>query len=384
MAKNAKLLNDMFGRRAVTVADPDQSWPLASELVGIEIEVEDLAGDPTAVFPEWTIHPDQSLRNGTEFVTSGPVGGTALTNAINKFFNAKFHYNMSPRTSVHIHVNASDNMNVDQFRNLFVVMYLFEPAVFRWADENRKWCGYCSPLTDIDPNRIVTILNENNNDARLIQAIRGANNQDRYYGFNVAAYHKHGTVEFRYFPCTDDKQELVNWIKFVMHVKETARAYEGPASLLATLITREDVRAFIKKRFPETSDALINNLDFDDCLGRVRELIGMLGVLPEDVREGEKYRTHRSKGLTKFLASTFPKAVDNFDPLADVQDRNYGYQEFARLVRDGAPASKALKALNAQAEEAIVRYPPLFEAPAAHNAKLEALHRAYKAKAARR
>ena len=44
----------------------------------------------------------------------------------------------------------------------------------------------------------------------------------------------------------------------------------------------------------------------------------------------------------------------------------------------------AWKALNAQAEEAIVRYPPLFEAPAAHNAKLEALHRAYKAKAARR
>src|SRR4051812_4055593 len=133
MAKNARSLNEMFGRRAITVAEPDAAWPLASELVGIEIEVEDLEGDPTVVFPQWTVHADQSLRNGTEFVTSGPVGGKQLTTTLDKFFNAKFRYTMSPRTSVHIHVNASDNMTVDQFRNLFVIMYLIEPAVFRWA-----------------------------------------------------------------------------------------------------------------------------------------------------------------------------------------------------------------------------------------------------------
>jgi hypothetical protein len=351
MAKNAKSLNDMFGRRAVTAAEPDLMWPLPAELVGVEIEVEDLQGDPASVMPLWTVHPDQSLRNGTEFVTAGPVGGKQLTRTLDKFFDAKYRYSMSPRTSVHIHVNASDNMTVDQFRNLFVIMYLVEPAVFRWADENRKWCGYCAPLTDLDPNRIVTILNENRNDQRLIQAIRGGNNQDRYYGLNVAAYHKHGTAEFRYFPCTENKQDLVDWIKFVLYVKAAAMTYEEPADLLNRLSSREAVRAWIEQKFPDTAGPLINNLDFDDCLGRVRELTGMLGVLPEHVRAGEAYKTYRSKGLTKFLASTFPKIVEKLNGKTDedyAEPATKAYQEFQNFVAKGDlnAAHTALKKYN--------------------------------------
>lgn len=356
MAKNSRLMTDVFGKRAVNTAEPDGVWPLSSELVGIEIEVENLRGDPGTAYPEWTVHEDHSLRNGVEFVTSGPVGGKLLTQTITKFFASGFSYDMSPRTSVHIHVNASDaKMTMDQFRNLFVIMYLIEPAVFRWADENRKWCGYCSPLTDLDPYRIVSILTEDKNETKFIQAVRGNGNQDRYYGLNVAAFHKHGTLEFRYFPCTDSEAQLTEWVKFVLHVKAAARRYEAPADLLNRLRSREDVTTFLTENFGTVSGHLSGALDFDDCLGRVQELLGMLDLTPEQVKAGESYKTHRSKGFSKFLAQTFPGSMDTAtgDRLAQAKlEMDRAYQVFAAAVNGGAPHAEMMQAHAQQAAAA--------------------------------
>lgn len=354
MPKNNRNMNDVFGRKAVTTSEPDAFWPLNNELVGIEIEVEDLEGDPTAVYPEWTTHRDDSLRNGTEFVTSGPLGGRRLTRALDKFFATNYRYNMSPRTSTHIHVNASDNMTVDQFRNMFAIMYLIEPAVFRWADENRKWCGYCCPLTDLDPYRIVAIMNENGNDRVFISAVKGANNADRYYGLNVSSYTRHGTLEFRYFPCTNDRAVLTSWIKFVMYVKKAAMTYTDPYALLDTLGTRADVEKFITANFGEVAGNIGGNLDFDDCVGRVRDLRGMLGVTPDQVKAGEGYKSQRSKGLTKFLARTFPQALPD-DPAAELAAAQRRYdsasEEFNRLAAEYPMRRDATyAALNAKQE----------------------------------
>lgn len=374
MARNSRLMTDVFGKRAVNTAEPDGAWPLASELVGIEIEVENLKGDSGAAYPEWTIHEDHSLRNGVEFVTSGPVGGKLLSKTIHKFFACGFKYDMSPRTSVHIHVNASDaQMTMDQFRNLFVIMYLIEPAVFRWADENRKWCGYCSPLTDLDPYRIVSILTEDKSEQRFAQAVRGNGNQDRYYGLNVAAFHKHGTLEFRYFPCTDSEAQLTEWVKFVLHVKAAGRRYDAPADLLNRLRSRADVQTFLEENFGTVARHLSGGLDFDDCLGRVQELLGMLDLTPEQVKAGESYKTHRSKGFSKFLAQTFPESLDKPDDTRLAQARlevDRAYKVFAVAVEDNIPHDEMMAAHRAS-QAAIARLQAL-ERQAKMNAAVQA------------
>jgi hypothetical protein len=357
MGKNSRLMTDVFGKRAVNTAEPDGAWPLPAELVGIEIEVENLQGDSGAAYPQWTVHEDHSLRNGIEFVTSGPVGGKLLTSTIRKFFQCGFKYDMTPRTSTHIHVNASDaGMTMDQFRNLFVIMYLIEPAVFRWADENRKWCGYCSPLTDMDPLRIVSILSENKNERQFIQSVQGTGNHDRYYGLNVAAFHKHGTLEFRYFPCTDSEAQLTEWVKFVLYVKAAAQRFDSPSDLLKTVSTRAGLSAFLVDYFGTVVTHIAGNLDHDDCVGRAKELLGLLDLTPEQIKAGESYKTHRSKGLTKLLAVTFPKHSVKDDAFSVAEARanvDKAYQAFADAIEGRSEASTKttqLEYMNARAQ----------------------------------
>lgn len=313
---NAKNINEIFGRNPVVMSQPDPSWPLASELVGIEIETEDLKGDPDLARPEWTIHKDDSLRNGTEFVLATPLGGKQLTAAITKFFNSGFKYNMSERTSVHVHVNASDNMTVDQFRNMFIIMYLIEPAIFRWADENRKWCGYCSPLTDLEPERIAGILAEqNDNNKALYKAVGGGPTSgrvdpDRYYGFNIKAFARHGTVEFRYFPCTKAEQNVVDWVKFAMCVKRAAMKAPEPDDFLRSISTRALLENFIDASFPEAdlNQIIRDRLDFDDATGRVHELLNILLLTVKAITLGSRY-AERSQGFAKLLNRKFPSVA---------------------------------------------------------------------------
>lgn len=314
---NAKNINEIFGRNAVVMSQPDGSWPLASELIGIEIETEDFRGDELATRPEWVTHQDGSLRNGTEFVLASPLGGKQLTAAISKFFNSGYKYNMSERTSVHVHVNASDNMTVDQFRNMFIIMYLIEPAIFRWADENRKWCGYCSPLTDLEPERIAGILAEqDDNNKALYKAVGGGPQRtdrvdpDRYYGFNIKAYARHGTVEFRYFPCTKEEKMVVDWVKFAMCVKRAAVAAPEPQDFLRSLSTRTLLEAFIDNAFPEAglNQVIRDRLDWDDAAGRVHELLNILLLKVDSIRRAGIY-AQRSQGFSKLLSAKFPRVA---------------------------------------------------------------------------
>lgn len=308
-SKNNKMIHEVFGRKPISSFDPDNSWPLARELIGVEIEIEDCRGATPLSY--WSTHSDGSLRNGIEYVLAGPTGGRQLTEAIDQFFGAGLRYSTGPRTSIHIHLNASDNMTIDQFRNMFTIMYLIEPAVFRWADENRKWCGYCSPLTDLSPYRIINILNDDPRDAsRFVHAVQGDGNSDRYYGFNVAAYARHGTVEFRYFPCTTDRQKVFEWIKFCMYVKKTAKAFGSPEDILGALSNESALTAFINEYFGEVASHIGRNLDYDDCLGRVKDMGALINVAPGSLRSQDTYyRSVRSKGMSRFLQKNFPSAV---------------------------------------------------------------------------
>lgn len=367
MSKNTRSINKPFNKRAVTAPIADSAWPLPNEFVGVEIEVEDLSGDATRTFPEWGTHSDGSLRNGIEFVLSGPTAGRGLTAAIDKFFDAGLTYSMSERTSIHIHINASDNMTFDQFRNMFVLMYLIEPAVFRWADENRKWCGYCSPLTDLDPSRLVPILTDNSEDAsQFVRAVQGGGNSDRYYGYNMAAFARHGTVEFRYFPCTNDKQRVIEWIKFVMLTKRTAVNATDPEAILSACATASGLEGFITSNFGEVAEYIIRNLDFNDAILRVKNLLALFSVAPNAERTG--YRSSNSKGVSKLLETKFrrsptaarakaKKVTDSNELWADIYRANasgdtIAYQQAIRRLHElQAAETEALRQRRSTSEQ---------------------------------
>lgn len=346
MSGNKKSMNALFGKSRVKQAAPDSRWALPSELIGIEIEVEEFEHDvddaARDLRPEWVMHSDGSLRNGVEWVLAGPLSGGELHTAIDKFFDKRYSYSMSERTSIHLHVNASDDLSVDQFRNIFSIMYCIEPAVFRWADENRKWCGYCQPLTDFTPSRLAQILADNDSEASFVKAVRGAANQDRYYGLNVAAFHKHGTLEFRYFPCTKDKLVLINWIQFVMEVKRAALMYESPAQLFSTLDTKEKIEAFISRSFPSCAERLLSTLDILETLKRVEHLSAFAETDVTSVKGTDRHRagTAETKGWTRLIQKKFAgktakaeEAFDVFKTIGKSGKSSLGIQAFLEQQR---------------------------------------------------
>lgn len=279
---NQLLLTEVLqARRAAYVAAPTkESKNLARSdiLCGIEIELEDFR-DRNAALDRlrnwWDEHQEGSLLNGREFVLHPPRNGEELDQGIDKFFDAGFKYTGGERTSVHVHTNMLDGTTVGQFRSMFVLTYLLEGAIYRIADENRKWAGYSCPLIDMGPSRLNKILNGQTAGV-FHSGLVGKAHEEKYYGFNCVSLNKHGTMEFRYFPCTDDKKVMYQWLNLCLELKAASQLFNEPQALLALLGTQDDLIRYIRGAFPRSAEDILGYLDRPDTMERVKVLTAVL------------------------------------------------------------------------------------------------------------
>lgn len=258
-------ISEILGRRNTTRPVTDHKW---NHLIGIELELENITiGESRAPFygcdeedvdfydeiddygdmdseaqeeardewytrnsggipSGWTLHNDQSLRNGFEFVTTPAVFGQAIQDRINNFYAKKYNYSGGPRTSTHIHVDMQD-CTPAVLQSLVMIVYTIEDALYQIVDEGRKFGGYSVALVDMPPSRLRNLLNPANQNM-FYRAIHVSQNRDRYYGLNFHVG-RHGTCEFRYFPGAPSKQELESWVDLVIAIKNMAIKYSPQA-----------------------------------------------------------------------------------------------------------------------------------------------------------
>lgn len=258
-------ISDILGRRNTTRPVTDHKW---NHLIGIELELENITiGESRAPFygrdeedvdfydeiddygdmnedeqyaardewyaqnsggvpSGWTLHNDQSLRNGYEFVTTPAVFGQEIQNRIDSFYAKKFNYSGGPRTSTHIHVDMQDSTPA-VLQSLVMIVYTIEDALYQIVDEGRKFGGYSVALVDMPPSRLRNLLNPANQNM-FYRAIHVNQNRDRYYGLNFHVG-RHGTCEFRYFPGAPSKEELESWVDLVIAIKNMAIKYSPQA-----------------------------------------------------------------------------------------------------------------------------------------------------------
>lgn len=276
-------LNKLYGHGIVQAVRGDNTWVLPDEFVGLELETENWTWGLATVEERqdmqqwWVAKQDMSLVNGTEWILTRPLAGRGLTSAVDMLFSGKYKYTMSERTSTHVHINMSDGLDIEVLRAMFVLTYVVEPAIFRLADENRKWCSYCQPLSDFSAKRLVSFLNSDN-DETVRQGINGGTHADKYYGFNITSMQKHGTIEFRYFPCTQSKKDVISWIQLCMSIKKAGIKWATPTDLLVAMgDTVEDARNFVANTFP-ANPAVAQLLDYEEVLYRIRWLKALLNV----------------------------------------------------------------------------------------------------------
>lgn len=271
---------DVLGKYANFHAVEKKSNKLASSnvLCGIEVELEEFrapAGGVAKLAGWWDEHVEGSLVQGREFVLFPPRNGGDLDKGIDLFFDQNFRYTGGERTSVHIHVDMLDGTTVGQFRAMFALTYLIEGAIYRIADENRKWGGYSSPLIDMGPSRLNKILNAKTN-GKFHSGLVGQVHEDKYYGFNSVSLNKHGTLEFRYFPCTDDKVVMYQWLNMVLELKAAASKFKTADELLAKITSQDALLQFIREHFPRSADDIIGYLDRPDAVERAKVLVAVL------------------------------------------------------------------------------------------------------------
>lgn len=239
-------------------------------LTGIEIELEDwISGGIATLDYEnwWTMHDEGSLRNGREFVLYPPQNGSNLADAVRAFFRSGAKWTPSERASVHIHLDMT-NVVVWQFRSLFSLCYALEGSIYRVADENRKWASYSCPLIEMRAERLTGVLAAKSQ-VELKRALVGGYHEERYYGFNVASIAKHGTVEFRYFPCTTSEATIFSWINLCHELFTVAMQLPVPGLLRA--MRTMGVVQFIRTYLPRSAEALIGYVDTEEVLQRLKQ-----------------------------------------------------------------------------------------------------------------
>ena len=202
-------------RTAITFTEPSR-LPLAPlMLTGIEVEAEGVEIVDQIFFSTsgWETHHDASLRNGVEFVLSTPLSGENLGSAIDGLYDHQdvCRFAPSPRAGTHIHINVSDK-TWGTVQVIFALIYCLDRVLFNWAGVDRMWCSYCNSLNTMPLDSIVRLLQ--NSEHAYAPSLWNTGASDRYYGLNVASVWKHGTLEFRHFPTTTNKEELWSWVDF--------------------------------------------------------------------------------------------------------------------------------------------------------------------------
>lgn len=235
MRTNQILIAQSSGTLMLTATRPEggERPPIVEDLLtGIEIEAEDcsLSYDARSHLSRsgWRADMDGSLRDdGLEFVLASPLHGDSLSAAIDAFFESQdlgFDWSISPRAGTHIHLNMTDRP-LSHLQAMSALVYCIEPLIFRFAGEDRRWCSYCNSLNTVASFRIKQLLGTTDSPSTEWYNFWSASSGDRYYGFNLTAIGKYGTIEFRYFPTPANKSQLWSWIDLCHAIYEYSKKF---------------------------------------------------------------------------------------------------------------------------------------------------------------
>lgn len=213
-------IREKFELREVVVIQPtkivDHSYKIDSTCaIGIEVEVENAGGTSPPRGSLWQVVSDGSLRNsGAEFITypiEARYAPMALVQLLEQTLTKSCCF--SPRTSVHVHMNAQD-LHLPQVVDFVMLYSVYEKLFYNFAGRGRINNIYCVPIT------------HTNLPAMLAERGVGASAWSKYTGLNLAPLGNrrdgetgYGTIEFRQMHGTFNVDKLCVWIDLITRLK---------------------------------------------------------------------------------------------------------------------------------------------------------------------
>jgi len=191
---------------------------------------------------------------------------------------------------------------------MFALMYMIEPAVFRIANEDRKWCSYCQPLTDYTPQRLIRLL-ASQQTSQFVEAARGERHQDKYYGMNMSSLHRHTTLEFRYFPGVVDVDVTLKWINLLQQIRAAAYKHHDPMEIISQFKSRESLTHYMRNELGPFANELLSNLVIDDTIQRASSLAAICSTDRSSSRVGNGGSSDAAQQLLRRLRNTAATAL---------------------------------------------------------------------------
>jgi len=241
-------LGEVLGHIEERTYDSDNNWILPKNIVGIELEVENIRkthqyrphdnNAPFMLNGMWRCVSDGSLRNsGAEFVSAKLFGKdlTAGLGALSEYLsNVESKHTFSHRTSVHIHLDVRD-MTMETLSNMFQLYCMVERPLFRYSG-GREHNEYCIPLYQSQAAR-EAFSSMFNKDGRLYRHLSDPDERSvirdeingtyiKYMGLNILPISTYGSVEFRHHKGTSDIVEISRWINMIYSLKKAALLWE--------------------------------------------------------------------------------------------------------------------------------------------------------------
>ena len=124
----------------------------------------------------------------------------------------KYGARVNDRCGMHVHVGVASFPKADVDRLLsFLVRY--EDAFFALADDGRQSNVYCRRLSESLANRV-----RNGEGVSAWKEGYDITSNDRYSWLNGVSFSKFGTIEFRIQGGTLDKDTILGWTNFILHI----------------------------------------------------------------------------------------------------------------------------------------------------------------------
>ena len=200
--------------------------------VGLEIEVE--GRDPPNIETAlWLTKHDGSLRgNGVEYIFNGAKPFAQVDPSLKVLCSVlkdkKFGIEVdSPRTSVHVHLNVQ-SLFVQQVYSLICLYLIFEDFLTHYSGPDRVGNMYCLRYSDAEylPLSLIKGLQQGEG----LFSVFDDNN--RYSSLNLKAVQQFGSVEFRTFRGSIDRNEINDWISILWQLLRASKNFNSPLDVI--------------------------------------------------------------------------------------------------------------------------------------------------------
>lgn len=201
--------------------------------VGIEIELEfaDLF-IPRKELRYWDAEEDGSLRGASnEFVLKNPAPRGKVHDRLLalKRYLKDAEIKDSHRAGIHVHINMQEHT----FREVaqFICLYLiFENMLVRWCGEDREGNLFC--LRADDAPYLLNMLRRAFKDQDFWEL---NDNKFRYASMNVRSLCTYGSLEFRSMRSTTDFDQIEEWVRILLKLKDIAVQFDSPQEVVEQL-----------------------------------------------------------------------------------------------------------------------------------------------------